>query len=51
MATRQDREKHPAAVMLGRLGGSTQSAAQQAASLRNLKKARATRRALKRKVT
>lgn len=44
-----EREKHPAAVMLGRLGGLARSKAQQAASLRNVKKASAARRAMGRK--
>jgi hypothetical protein len=51
MATtrRSEADKHPAAVMLGRLGGSKRSPAQQAASLRNVKKATAARRAKRRK--
>ncbi len=43
------REKNLAAVMLGRLGGRVRSEAQRAAALRNVKKATAARRAMKRK--
>jgi hypothetical protein len=45
----EERDKHPGAVMLGRLGGRVQSAAQRAAALRNVKKATAARRAMKRR--
>ena len=40
------REKNLAAVLLGQLGGRVRSKAQQAASLRNVKKATAARRAM-----
>jgi hypothetical protein len=38
-----ERVKHPAAVMLGHLGGRVRSKAQQAASRRNIKRATAAR--------
>ena len=48
MAT-TDKPKHPAAVMLGQLGGRVRSKAQQAASLRNIAKANRKRAAAPRK--
>jgi hypothetical protein len=49
MSKTKEREKHPAAVMLGRLGGSKRTPAQQAASRRNVKRALAQRWAKRRK--
>jgi hypothetical protein len=47
-----EREKYLPAVLLGQRGGRVRSEAQQAASLRNVKKATAARRAMvKRKAT